>query len=480
MFEPYCFVSANRIIMDVTLGSSISIIRSKRVVIGNTISRADIIISDGKITSIAPWGKRLPASGQQLLDVGDLVVMPGIIDPHVHVNEPGRTDWEGYRSATRAAAAGGITTIVDMPLNSLPPTTSINNFQTKLKAAEGQCYVDVAFWGGVIPGNQAQLVPMLYAGVAGFKCFLIHSGVPEFPHVNLMDLHAAMSELQGTNSVLLFHAEFDDPNDAPVTGDPVQYETFLASRPDHMEVAAVEAVAQLCLQYNVRCHIVHLSSAKALPIIRKAKDAGAPITVETTHHYLTLNSENIPPGATYYKCCPPIRENKNKDSLWNALLQGQIDMVVSDHSPCTSDLKLLHDGDFMKAWGGICSLQLGLSLFWSSARCRGFTLPDVSCLLSRNPAKLCSLDERKGSLHTGYDADLVIWDPDKEFQVQEQILHHKNKLTPYLGFRLWGEVAATIVRGILVYHKGKHFSKPQGEPVLIHTVSPPKPSGPYY
>ncbi|KAM4772582.1 allantoinase, mitochondrial-like [Rhinophrynus dorsalis] len=466
--------------MDVTLGSKVSIVRSRRVVTGNMVSPADIIIDDGKIINIHPWGKQTPASGQQLLDVGDLVVMPGIIDPHVHVNEPGRTAWEGYRTATRAAAAGGITTIVDMPLNSMPPTTSVSNFRTKLKAAEGQCFVDVAFWGGVIPDNQVELVPMLHAGVAGFKCFLISSGVPEFPHVNLLDLHEAMAELQGTNSVLLFHAELDQSKGSPVIGDPVLYNTFLASRPDHMEVAAVEAVADLCLQYKVRCHIVHLSSAQSLPIIRRARKAGAPITVETTHHYLTLSAENIPPGATYYKCCPPVREHSNKEALWNALLQGHIDMVVSDHSPCTPDLKLLQEGDFLRAWGGICSLQLGLSLFWTSARSRGFTLPDVSRLLSSNPAKLCSLDNRKGSITLGYDADLLIWDPDKEFQVEEKSLHHKNKLTPYLGFQLRGEVVATIVQGILVYYKGRHSTLPKGKNILIRTVEPVKPSAPYY
>ncbi|KAM8954477.1 allantoinase, mitochondrial-like [Pelodytes ibericus] len=466
--------------MNVELGSKVRLIRSKRVVIGKEVSPADILIDDGKIVKIVTWGRQPPASGPQLLDVGDLVVMPGVIDPHVHVNEPGRTDWEGFHSATRAAAAGGITTIVDMPLNSIPPTTTLSNFHTKRKAADGQCFVDVAFWGGVIPDNQMELVPMLHAGVAGFKCFLIHSGVPEFPHVNLMDLHAAMLELQGTNSVLLFHAELNDLTDEPIREDPVLYETFLRSHPDHMEVAAVQIVADLCLQYKVRCHIVHLSSIKALPIIRRAKQAGAPITAETTHHYLSLCAENIPPGATYYKCCPPIRDLNNKEALWNALQQGHIDMVVSDHSPCTPDLKLLQDGDFMGAWGGICSLQLGLSLFWSSARGRGFTLPDVSRLLSGNPAKLCSLDNCKGSIKVGHDADFVIWDPDKEFQVQEVKLHHKNKLTPYLGFRLRGEVLTTIVRGILVYHKGRHFSKPCGKQALIHTMSPPEPNAPYY
>ncbi|XP_018423401.1 PREDICTED: allantoinase, mitochondrial-like [Nanorana parkeri] len=471
-------------IMNVTLGTKIRIIRSKRVITGNTVSSCDIIISDGKISSILPWGKQQQqvTSGAQLLDVGDLVVMAGIIDPHVHVNEPGRTDWEGYRTATLAAAAGGITAIVDMPLNSLPPTTSVSNFHTKLQAAKGQCYVDVAFWGGVIPNNQVELIPLLQAGVAGFKCFLINSGVPEFPHVSVMDLHAAMTELQGTNSVLLVSGNNSWLPPLAENGDPTLYETFLDSRPDNMEVAAVELVADLCLQYNliVRCHIVHLSSAQSLTIIRKAKEAGAPLTVETTHHYLSLSSEHIPPGATYYKCCPPVRGHHNKEALWNALLQGHIDMVVSDHSPCTPDLKLLKEGDYMKAWGGISSLQFGLSLFWTSARTRGFSLTDVSHLLSSNTAKLCGLDNRKGSIKVGYDADLVIWDPDREFQVKEKDIYHKNKLTPYLGFLLQGEVMATLVRGTLVYYKGKHAAKPTGELVNIHSAEPAKPGAPYY
>ncbi|OCT78802.1 hypothetical protein XELAEV_18029892mg [Xenopus laevis] len=382
--------------MDVSVGSKISIVRSRRVVTGNTISPADIIIKDGKIMGIQPWGKQTVTIGSQLLDAGDLVVMPGIIDPHVHVNEPGRSDWEGYSTATRAAAAGAQHSAGYFQgkahlwtRNSLPPTTSVSNFHTKLKAAEGQCFVDVAFWGGVIP-------------------------------------------------------------------DPMLYETFLASRPPNMEVAAVEAVANL--QYKVRCHIVHLSSAMALPIIRKAKKAGAPLSVETTHHYLTLSAEKIPPGATYFKFCPPVREHSNKEALWNSLLQGHIDMVVSDHSPCTPDLKLLQDGDFLKAWGGICSLQLGSFLFWSSARTHGFSLLDIPRLLSSNPAKLCSVDDRKGTIKPGYDADLVILDPDKEYQ--EKSLHHKNKLTPYQGFQLWGEIEATIVGGILVYYKGRHCPVP--------------------
>ncbi|KAM9316961.1 allantoinase, mitochondrial-like [Gastrophryne carolinensis] len=466
--------------MDIIVGSKISVIRSKRVILGKAVSSADIIISDGKITHILPWGKHQVTDDTQLLDVGELVVMAGVVDSHVHVNEPGRTDWEGYRTATLAAAAGGITTIVDMPLNSLPPTTSVSNFHTKLQAAKGQCYVDTGFWGGVIPNNQGELIPMLQAGVAGFKCFLINSGVPEFPHVCLMDLHSAMLELQGTNSVLLFHAELEMPEHISDIGDPTLYNTFLVSRPDDMEVAAVELVADLCLQYKVRCHIVHLSSAQSLPIIRRAKKAGAPLTVETTHHYLTLSSENIPAGATYYKCCPPVRGNRNKEALWNALQQGHIDMVVSDHSPCTPDLKLLKDGDFQKAWGGISSLQFGLSLFWTSARTHGFSLADVPQLLSSNPAKLCGLEARKGFIKVGYDADFVIWDPDRQFQVQEKNIQHKNKVTPYLGFLLQGQVMATLVRGTLVYYKGLHVAKPTGELILVHSVDPPEASAPYY
>uniref|UniRef100_A0A4W6EXG8 allantoinase n=1 Tax=Lates calcarifer TaxID=8187 RepID=A0A4W6EXG8_LATCA len=382
-----------------------------------------------------------------VLDVGDSVVMPGIVDSHVHVNEPGRTSWEGFWTATKAAAAGGVTTIVDMPLNSIPPTTTLGNFHEKLREATGKCFVDTAFWGGVIPGNQV---------VAGFKCFLIHSGVEEFPHVTNCDLHAAMKQLQGTGSVLLFHAELDVQQTTEESGDPSQYSTFLESRPDVMEVEAIRTVTELCLQYQVRCHIVHLSSAKPLKLIQKARQAGAPLTVETTHHYLSLCAENIPAGATQFKCCPPIRGSNNQEQLWSALKAGQIDMVVSDHSPCTPDLKKLDTGDFSQAWGGISSLQFGLPLFWSSAKKRGFQLSDVVRLLSRKTAQLCGLDNQKGSLGPGYDADLVIWDPEREFEI-----------TPYLGITLQGVVYATILRGRLVYKEGSFCPEPLGKHLLI-------------
>ncbi|XP_061593539.1 allantoinase, mitochondrial [Cololabis saira] len=449
------------------LGSLVTAVKSKRVLIGDHVRPAVIKIKNGKIHQILSISNFTEDVGCEVWDVGDSLVMPGIVDCHVHVNEPGRTSWEGFWTATRAAAAGGVTTIVDMPLNSIPPTTTLGNFQEKLKEATGKCFVDTAFWGGVIPGNQTELRPMIKAGVAGFKCFLIHSGVDEFPHVADSDLHAAMKQLEGTGSVLLFHAERDVQGATVETGDPCQYSTFLQSRPDIMEVEAIRTVTQLCLQYRVRCHIVHLSSSQPLKLIEEARAAGAPLTVETTHHYLSLCADNIPAGATQFKCCPPIRDSFNREQLWSALKAGQIDMVVSDHSPCTPDLKKLDSGDFTQAWGGISSLQFGLPLFWSSASRRGFQLPDVVRLLSRNTAQLCSLGNRKGSLAPGFDADLVVWDPEREFEIEEAGIHHKNKVTPYLGLELQGLVRATVLRGRLVYRDGSFCPEPLGTCLLI-------------
>ncbi|XP_072539084.1 allantoinase, mitochondrial [Salminus brasiliensis] len=454
-------------------GSTVSAVRSQRVLIGEEIRPALITIKEGKIHNILPDpGAALYTAGE-VLDVDNSLVMPGIVDCHVHVNEPGRTAWEGYWTATRAAAAGGVTTIVDMPLNSIPPTTTLENFHEKLQAAMGQCFVDTAFWGGVIPGNQLELRPMVRAGVAGFKCFLIYSGVDEFPHVRESDLHTAMRQLQGTGSVLLFHAEKEVQQPLAEDGDPCEYSTFLRSRPDIMELEAIRTVTELCLHYQVRCHIVHLSSAQSLELIRTARQAGAPLTVETTHHYLTLSAEDIPSRATQFKCCPPIRGIANQEQLWSALKAGDIDMVVSDHSPCTPNLKHLESGDFTQAWGGISSLQFGLPLFWSSACNRGLSIPDVVRLLCKKPAQLCRLDNQKGSLTPGHDADLVIWDPEKELTVKQDNIHHKNKLTPYLGLALRGEVKGTIVRGKLVYFNGSFSPQALGQPLLIdHSPTP--------
>ncbi|XP_057696446.1 allantoinase, mitochondrial isoform X2 [Corythoichthys intestinalis] len=408
------------------LGSSVAAVRSTRVFLGDQqVGPAVILIRDGKIHQLITGGD-VPKD-VEVLDAGDSVVMPGIVDCHVHVNEPGRTTWEGFWTATRAAAAGGVTTIVDMPLNSIPPTTTVANFQEKLREATGKCFVDTAFWGGVIPGNQLELQPLIQAGVAGFKCFLIHSGVDEFPHVNQGDLQTAMEQLRGTGSVLLFHAEKEVQDTSENNGDPQQYNTFLQSRPDIMEVEAIRSVIELCTEYQVRCHIVHLSSAQSLPLIQEAKKGGAPLTVETTHHYLSLSAENVPAGATQFKCCPPIKTAHNQDQLWAALKAGYIDMVVSDHSPCTPDLKKLDSGDFTQAWGEISSLQFGLPLFWSLASRKDFQLGDAVRLLCQNTAQLCGLSQQKGSLTPGYDADLVIWDPERQFEIKEESIHHKNK-----------------------------------------------------
>jgi len=383
--------------------------------------------------------------------------MPGLVDSHVHINEPGRTDWEGFSTATRAAAAGGVTTVVDMPLNSLPPTTTADNLKVKVDAAKGQCWVDVGFWGGVIPGNSAGLKEMIELGVPGFKCFLIHSGVDEFPAVNKEQVKEALEELSGTGATLLFHAECEvesiDNND----NDPANYTTFLESRPPYMETSAIELVISLCRTTKVPCHIVHLSAAEALPLIQAARAEGLPLTVETCHHYLNLVAEEIPARATQYKCCPPIRSSSNQEILWQAVVDGDIDMLVSDHSPCTPDLKCPGVKDFMDSWGGISSLQFGLSLFWGQAIKRGLTLQSLNQLMCVAPAKLAGLSHCKGKLAPGFDADLVVWAPDLSHTVTVENIQHKNKITPYLGRTLQGVVMQTVVGGKVVYTRQQGF-----------------------
>ncbi len=441
-----------------------TIIRSKRVVTPLITGPASVHISGGKIVAVREWDD-CPV-GVRLIDAGESVVMPGNVDAHVHVNEPGRTEWEGFETATRAAAAGGVTTIVDMPLNSIPPTTTLAGFDEKLLAAEGKCTVDVAYWGGVVPGNVAELEPLVERGVRGFKCFLIHSGVDEFPHVTESDLRIAMPELARLDSVLLVHAEVAGPIDAAaaslLNSDPRAYETFLHSRPREAENEAIAVMIRLCRETSCRVHIVHLSSSDALPMLRAAKEEGLPITAETCPHYLTFASEEIADGATHFKCCPPVRERENRELLWEALRDGTIDMVVSDHSPCTPALKLQETGDFMDAWGGIAALQFGLPVMWTNLRERGFGLNDLSRLMSAVPARLAGLDQRKGRLADGYDADIVIWDPEKELEVVSEMIEHRHKLTPYSGMKLFGKVESAYLRGRLVFN-GSFSSLPGGE-----------------
>jgi len=392
--------------------------------------------------------------------------MPGLVDTHVHVNEPGRVEWEGFSSATRAAAAGGVTTLVDMPLNSIPATTTVAGFRAKLTAARGQCFVDVGFWGGVVPGNNKELAPLLAAGVVGFKCFLIHSGVDEFPNVSEADLREAMPELTRLGAVLIVHAEVPGPINKVLeiggNGDPDSYKTFLDSRPRAAENEAVELIIRLGRQFGTSVHIVHHSSSDALSMLRDAKAAGVKISAETCPHYLYFVAEEIPDRATEFKCCPPIRESDNRERLWDALADGTIEMIVSDHSPCPPEMKLRDSGDFLRAWGGISSLQLRLPVVWTEARKRGHSIEDLAHWLCEAPANLVGLAARKGRIAPGCDADIVVWDPTGEFQVDEEILHHRHKLTPYLGQVLQGVVRQTFLRGKKVYDGGEFLPVPQG------------------
>ncbi len=433
------------------------IIRSRRVVMPETVRPASVHIRGGIIAALGEWDDVSPEI--PLIDVGDSVVMAGLVDAHVHINEPGRTDWEGFTTATKAAAAGGVTTLVDMPLNSIPPTTTLDGFKEKLAAAKGQCWIDLAFWGGVIPNNTHELKPLLDAGVRGFKCFLVHSGVDEFPHVTEENLLEAMPELARLNAVLLVHAELAEPIEKAAEQlkdkNPNDYQTFLQSRPREAENKAIELMIRLCRETGERVHIVHHSSSDVLHLLKSAKAEGLPLTVETCPHYLTFAAEEIPDGATHFKCCPPVRERENREKLWDALKDGTIDMVVSDHSPCTANLKLMEEGDFLEAWGGIAALQFSLPVMWTNFQKRGFGLRELTNWMANAPAKLAGLDNRKGKLEVGYDADIVIFQPEKEFKVVPEIIEFKNKITPYSGMNLRGVVEATYLRGAKVYENGE-------------------------
>ncbi|HEX5703795.1 MAG TPA: allantoinase AllB [Pyrinomonadaceae bacterium] len=443
------------------------VIRGRRVATEHGVGPASVHITRGYISSISIF-EDVPA-GADLVEAFDSIVMPGLVDTHVHVNEPGRTHWEGFETATRAAAAGGVTTIVDMPLNSIPATTTPEAFDAKMKAAAGKLHVDTAFWGGVVPGNTSELANLWETGVVGFKCFLIHSGVDEFPNVTEKDLREAMPELARLGALLIVHAELPGPVEAccqTASQLPVRsYETFLRSRPREAENEAIATMIRLCRETGCRVHIVHHSSADALPMLRQAKSFGLPITAETCPHYLHFAAEEIPDGATEFKCCPPIRESENREQLWNALRDGTLDFVVSDHSPCPPDMKLPEEGDCMNAWGGISSLQLRLPIMWTEASARGFMIEDLVRWLCREPARQVGLEILKGAIKDGCDADIVIWNPDREFKVEPAMLHHRHKLTPYNGEVLRGVVEKTFLRGQMVYDDGRFFG-PYGSLLL--------------
>ncbi|WP_236652394.1 allantoinase AllB [Streptacidiphilus neutrinimicus] len=422
------------------------VFRARRAVLPDGERAADVVVSEGRIVEVLAYGE----GDGEVVDLGGLALLPGLVDSHVHVNEPGRTEWEGFATATRAAAAGGVTTIVDMPLNSIPPTTTLAGLEAKRKVAEGRLFVDTGLWGGAIPGNTGDLAALHEAGVFGFKSFLAPSGVDEFPHLNREQLEEALAEQARIGALAIIHAE--DPrilDEAPHTPGPA-YADFLASRPDDAEAVAVAGLLEIARRTGARVHILHVSSAAVLPLLREARAAGVRVTAETCPHYLTLAAEQVPAGDTAFKCCPPIRSEANRDLLWEALAAGEFAGVVSDHSPSTPELKHLPslggDGDFAAAWGGIASLQLGLPAVWTEARRRGHSLCDVVRWMSAGPAALVGLST-KGAIAPGMDADLVAFDPDAAFTVDPAGLHHRHPVTPYAGRSLSGVVRTTWLRG---------------------------------
>jgi len=439
------------------------IIRSARVVLPDAVRPASIIIENGNIAAIGSPDVRAD------FEYGDLAISPGIVDTHVHVNEPGRTEWEGFDTATRAAAAGGVTTIVDMPLNSIPATTTVDALERKRAAARGQCHVDVGFWGGVVPGNADELEALVDAGVRGFKCFLVPSGVDEFPAVDEGDLRRALPALARRGVPLLVHAEDPrrivgaelarpgherGPERAALHG---VYTSYLATRPPAAEVDAIRLMVRLASEYGVRTHIVHVAAAEAVDEIARARASGVPITAETCPHYLTFAAEEVPDGATLFKCAPPIRESRHRDALWEGLRRGALDLVATDHSPAPPALKCA--GDFLRAWGGIASLELSLAATWTRLRAVGASarlgLADLARWMSAAPASLAGLADRKGAIAIGRDADLIVWDPDAAFTVDAAALQQRHKLTPYAGRRLTGVVRTTLLRGERVWNDGR-------------------------
>jgi allantoinase len=398
-----------------------------------------------------------------------LVVLPGVVDTHVHINEPGRAEWEGFDTATRAAAAGGVTTVVDMPLNSIPSTTTADALAIKRAAAAGRCVVDVGFWGGVVPGNSAELRALADAGALGFKCFLSPSGVEEFQHVGEGDLREALPVIASLDLPLLAHAEWPallrDPleTDAARRPDPTHYGTWLRSRPPASELAAIRLLTQLAREYGARVHVVHLATGQALPGIAAARRDGVRLTVETCPHYLTFAAEDIPDRRPDFKCAPPIREGRERDALWTGLTDGEIDLIATDHSPAPPALKRIAEGDFVGAWGGIASLQIGLPAVWTGMAAGGLPIERIAEWMAAAPARLAGLDARKGAIAVGRDADLVLFDPDDSFVVDAKALYHRHPVTPYHGAQLCGVVKTTILRGQIVFHDKACTREPAGQ-----------------
>jgi allantoinase len=438
--------------------------RSRRVIISEGIRPAAILVEGEKIQAIVS-ADQVP-DRYQVHDFGEAAILPGLVDSHVHINDPGREEWEGFETATRAAAAGGYTLLVDMPLNCLPATTTVTALQAKRAAAQGRCRVDWAAWGGVVHDNQTEVAALAAAGVRGFKCFLVNPGIDSFTMVTEQELRLALPHVARTGLPLLVHAELPGPIDrateALAKADWSRYSTYLESRPDEAELDAIRLMLSLCREYGFRLHIVHLATSQALAELRAARAEGLAVSVETCPHYLHLSAETIANGATLCKCAPPIRSRENCERLWQGLKDGTIDLVVTDHSPCPPAMKGLTEGSFRTAWGGIASLSVALPLMWTEASRRGFTLCDLAQWMAAAPARLAGCDARKGRIAAGCDADFVVFDPEREFIVTEDKLHYRHPVSPYLRETLRGVVKATYLRGNTVFEDGKFPGNPVG------------------